>query len=146
MPSFARAMRDDFDTASRRIAHTWRSDLQGAARPRAAYRKNGRPHGAAHRGDAATAKWKDGFSQARPTRARHPCRILSDCATRKMPQRHAEFQPLTTRLAVDPRPSIPHSTRSPASRKHGGDMPMPTPPGVPVAITSPGSKVMNRLM
>ena len=44
-----------------------------------------------------------------------------------------------------PRPSIPNSISSPAFKKIGGLNPAPTPPGVPVEITSPGSSVMKRL-
>src|SRR5688500_1804832 len=38
-----------------------------------------------------------------------------------------------------------NSTTSPGFRYWGGFMPRPTPDGVPVAITSPGSRVMNLL-
>ena len=38
-------------------------------------------------------------------------------------------------------PSISMRTRSPRFRNFGGSKPMPTPPGVPVAITSPGTSV-----
>ncbi len=54
---------------------------------------------------------------------------------------------LATTLCVNsPNPSIPHSTKSPACRYRGGVIPIATPPGVPVEITSPGSSVMKRLM
>ena len=38
---------------------------------------------------------------------------------------------------------MPRVTTSPALRKRGGFMPMPTPGGVPVVITSPGSRIMK---
>src|SRR6185437_8002130 len=41
-----------------------------------------------------------------------------------------------------PRPSMPSVTTSPTLRNFGGFMPMPTPGGVPVAITSPGISVI----
>ena len=44
-----------------------------------------------------------------------------------------------------PRPSIPSSISSPAFRKMGGLNPPLTPEGVPVEITSPGSKLINWL-
>jgi hypothetical protein len=44
-----------------------------------------------------------------------------------------------------PRPSMPSSTVSPAFIYCGGFIPSPTPAGVPVLITSPGSSVMNSL-
>ena len=52
----------------------------------------------------------------------------------------------TTSCRDEPSPSIPSSTTSPAFRYTGsGLMPMPTPAGVPVLMTSPGSSVMNWL-
>src|SRR6201999_3605748 len=42
-----------------------------------------------------------------------------------------------------PRPSMPRRTTSPGFRNRGGFWPRPTPGGVPVEITSPGSRVMN---
>ena len=45
-----------------------------------------------------------------------------------------------------PIPSTSQRTRSPGSRKTGGSRKTPTPDGVPVAITSPGSSVMTVLM
>jgi hypothetical protein len=42
-----------------------------------------------------------------------------------------------------PRPATRRSTTSPARRKTGGFMAIPTPGGVPVAIRSPASSVMN---
>ena len=46
-----------------------------------------------------------------------------------------------------PSPSMPSSTTSPGLRKTGvGFKPRPTPGGVPVLMTSPGSRVMNWLM
>lgn len=44
-----------------------------------------------------------------------------------------------------PSPSIPNSTTSPAFRYFGGRIPRPTPAGVPVLITSPGTSVMKSL-
>ena len=44
-----------------------------------------------------------------------------------------------------PRPSIPSSTTSCGRKYLGGFMPSPTPAGVPVLMTSPGSRVMNSL-
>ena len=43
-------------------------------------------------------------------------------------------------------PSISQRTRSPGSRKTGGSRKTPTPDGVPVAMMSPGSRVIERLM
>src|SRR5438034_4554759 len=51
----------------------------------------------------------------------------------------------TTRWRWRPSLSMPSSTTSPAFRKTGGSMPSPTPAGVPVEITSPGSRVMHWL-
>lgn len=45
----------------------------------------------------------------------------------------------------EPRPSTPHSKTSPSCTKRGGSKPSPTPAGVPVEITSPGSRDMNLL-
>ena len=47
----------------------------------------------------------------------------------------------TTRFSIAPRPSISMRTTSPAFRKRGGFIAPPTPPGVSVTITSPGSRV-----
>ena len=44
-----------------------------------------------------------------------------------------------------PKPSIPNSTTSPCFKYCGGFIPIPTPDGVPVDMTSPGNKVMNWL-
>src|SRR5262249_43267067 len=50
----------------------------------------------------------------------------------------------TTFCCCSPRPSMPRRTTSPACRYFGvGFMPMATPGGVPVTITSPGSSTMN---
>ena len=48
----------------------------------------------------------------------------------------------TNRLRSTPRPATSASTTSPACRKVS--LPCPTPPGVPVAKTSPGSSVVSR--
>ena len=45
------------------------------------------------------------------------------------------------RLTSSPMPSIATVTTSPSARKRGGSRKTPTPAGVPVAITSPGSSV-----
>jgi hypothetical protein len=45
-----------------------------------------------------------------------------------------------------PSPSISTSTVSPDAKKTGGRRAIPTPAGVPVAITSPGSRVISELM
>ena len=45
-----------------------------------------------------------------------------------------------------PMPSISQRIRSPGSRKTGGSRKTPTPDGVPVAMMSPGSRVIERLM
>ena len=42
-----------------------------------------------------------------------------------------------------PSPEIDVSTTCPSARKRGGVRPAPTPPGVPVAMTSPGSSVIT---
>src|SRR6476659_754497 len=52
---------------------------------------------------------------------------------------------LITRCRDSPSPSIPNWMASPAFRNCGGFIPNPTPAGVPVLITSPGSSVMNSL-
>src|SRR5208337_5534795 len=51
----------------------------------------------------------------------------------------------TTRCRCEPRMSPSSSTTSPRLRNCGGFMPRPTPWGVPVMTTSPGSRVMNWL-
>ena len=51
----------------------------------------------------------------------------------------------TTLRLLQPMPSMPISMTSPGSSQRGGFMPMATPAGVPVAMISPGSRVMNRL-
>jgi len=51
----------------------------------------------------------------------------------------------TTSWRCSPRPSMPRVITSPFFRYSGGFMPMPTPGGVPVVITSPGISVMNWL-
>jgi hypothetical protein len=45
-----------------------------------------------------------------------------------------------------PRPSMPSVMTSPPLRKRGGLKPRPTPGGVPVVMTSPGSRRMNWLI
>src|SRR5580704_6525691 len=47
--------------------------------------------------------------------------------------------PCTTGLTSSPIPSMAIRTVSPAARKRGGSKPAPTPAGVPVAMTVPGS-------
>src|SRR5271166_3432227 len=49
----------------------------------------------------------------------------------------------TTRCACRPSPSTPSDIVSPALRKRCGFLPEPTPGGVPVVMTSPGSRIMN---
>src|SRR3954453_5740269 len=49
----------------------------------------------------------------------------------------------TTFWRCSPSPSMPSVTTSPALRNVGGFMPSPTPGGVPVVITSPGSITKN---
>src|SRR5262249_59082175 len=49
----------------------------------------------------------------------------------------------TTFCCCSPSPSMPRRTTSPALRNCGGFMPRPTPGGVPVMITSPGSITKN---
>src|SRR5262249_39785336 len=53
------------------------------------------------------------------------------------------FCPHATGLRSRPMPSISASTTSPFLRKIGGSRPAPTPAGVPVEMTSPGSSVVN---
>lgn len=54
----------------------------------------------------------------------------------------AHYPAAITVCCCSPRPSTPSLTRSPTCRKR--PRPMPTPCGVPVQITSPGSRVMKR--
>src|SRR6476660_6110852 len=57
---------------------------------------------------------------------------------------HAHFLNFTTFCRCSPRPSMPRVTTSPALRNLGsGFMPRPTPGGVPVVMTSPGSSTKN---
>src|ERR1700758_591844 len=49
----------------------------------------------------------------------------------------------TTFCCCSPNPATPRRTTSPALRNCGGFMPSPTPGGVPVMITSPGSMTKN---
>ena len=51
-----------------------------------------------------------------------------------------------TGFSTEPMPSISQRTRSPGWRKTGGSRKTPTPAGVPVAMRSPGSRVIDRLM
>src|SRR5205085_1166470 len=52
----------------------------------------------------------------------------------------------TIGVRIPPSRSISTSTTSPGVRNHGGVRTYPTPSGVPVAITSPGSRVRVRLI
>ena len=52
-------------------------------------------------------------------------------------------RPVDDRVLDRPIPSTSQRTRSPGSRKTGGSRKTPTPDGVPVAMTSPGSRVMT---
>ena len=58
---------------------------------------------------------------------------------------HATDRTLANRHTFSSRPirSISTVIRSPSPRKRGGSRKAPTPPGVPVAITSPGSRVKD---
>ena len=49
----------------------------------------------------------------------------------------------TIGFSTEPIPSTSTRTRSPGSRKTGGSRNTPTPAGVPVAMTSPGSSVID---
>ncbi len=53
-------------------------------------------------------------------------------------------RPSSKRFSIAPMPSISMRTTSPGCSHFGGLKPMPTPRGVPVAMTSPGSSVMPR--
>lgn len=55
----------------------------------------------------------------------------------------ADYGVATTRERCSPRPSIPRRISSPTARYRGGRRPSPTPEGVPVLMTSPGSRTMN---
>src|SRR4051812_5999670 len=59
---------------------------------------------------------------------------------------HGRTRPLhrgqTQRFSSSPMPEIEMRTVSPAFRKRGGSKPMPTPAGVPVAMMSPGRRVV----
>src|SRR5581483_1328078 len=59
--------------------------------------------------------------------------------------RTAQTSSITGFVSV-PRPVIVTATVSPALRNHGGLRAKPTPLGVPVAITSPGSSVVHSVM
>ena len=59
--------------------------------------------------------------------------------------RQAQALKGTTSWRCSPRPSMPRVITSPFFRYFGGFMPRPTPGGVPVVITSPGSRVMKWL-
>ena len=61
------------------------------------------------------------------------------------PQSRAAPYPCTVTCRCSPNRSTPNLTTWPGCKKTGGFMPIPTPGGVPVAITSPGSRVKIRL-
>ena len=67
------------------------------------------------------------------------------CPSRRLFVGYPAADQATTSCRCWPRPATPRSTTSPGLRNSGGLQPAPTPEGVPVAITSPGSKVMNSL-
>ena len=84
----------------------------------------------------------------RPGRARRCSRVyesnvrtvaltpaLSQRAREKQREQEADY---ATGFSSTPMPSISMRTTSPAFRYFGGVKPMPTPTGVPVAMTSPG--------
>src|SRR4029077_5898888 len=52
----------------------------------------------------------------------------------------------TIGFSTQPIPSISQRARSPGRRKTGGSRKTPTPDGVPVAMMSPGSSVIDLLM
>jgi hypothetical protein len=66
----------------------------------------------------------------------------------RAPQLHRSrpvFYACTVVCRCSPSRSTPNLTTWPGRKKTGGFIPIPTPGGVPVAITSPGCRVMIRL-
>lgn len=86
-----------------------------------------------------------GLFRRNPRRRAGPARQPAGCGSqdcRQLDQALRGFQSITS-CCCSPRPGMPRRTWSPFFRKRGFGRPMPTPGGVPVAITSPGSRVMN---
>src|SRR3984885_11513707 len=85
------------------------------------------------------------LQDANATAAEFPRRLMSqagfvDLAPRRGRNRVRQYLPFTTFCFCSPSPSMPSVTTSPALRNIGsGFMPSPTPGGVPVMMTSPGS-------
>ena len=70
-------------------------------------------------------------------------RLIAPWSAQRSPSTYSENA--TIRWFCSPSPSTDKRTRSPGFKKRGGLKPMPTPDGVPVGITSPGSKVVKWL-
>ena len=87
---------------------------------------------------------------ARSSRERASVPLLGSCAgaaLRRVRRRgRGSSVQSTIGFSTTPMPSISHRTRSPGSRNTGGSRNTPTPAGVPVAMRSPGSRVMWREM
>src|SRR2546421_7861156 len=69
--------------------------------------------------------------------------LLERCSSRTLSPVHT--RPRITGLRMRPMRSISTSTTSPSCKKSGGVRLNPTPDGVPVAMISPGSRVMREL-
>ena len=78
--------------------------------------------------EAAQAAQDQGLATAQPKGWMHVCLLWLWGRARAQAKR----------FSMKPMPSISTRTTSPAFRNCGGLRPMPTPAGVPVAITSPG--------
>ena len=90
---------------------------------------------------------RDGMGAGPPSGGAPAPRPRRLCPRRPMrrPARSAvqpRVQP-TTLCFCSPRPAMPSAMTSPGLRKTGGFMPRPTPGGVPVVMTSPGSSTMK---
>ena len=102
-----------------------------------ASRRRGGMHPAGHRGPAQ-------HGADRPlTRGDKAC-TNGGRRTHKKGREVADYSSdATTVLVMAPMPSISHVTTSPGLRNRGGFRKQPTPGGVPVKMTSPGSRVTN---
>ena len=89
-------------------------------------------------------RWKGDDHGERVVRKRRALRQGGQCRQRR--QQGTSQQPRlvahSTGFSSTPMPATSTRTTSPFFRNTGGLKPMPTPTGVPVAITSPGSSVM----
>jgi hypothetical protein len=84
-------------------------------------------------------------ARGKPEALRGLPRLVRQLLDRQTPRGCAHASDRTSLRSV-PSPEIVTLTRSPGARKICGSRLYPTPDGVPVAMMSPGSRVMSELM